>query len=75
MGSLSPALLILPFPGLFRVTCYYRGAYYKAFWADTRVRRRRAAKELLGERSFPLVLQNAPVAHVDRRAFPVHPVV
>ncbi len=31
----SPALLILPFPGLFRVTCYYyRGAYYKAFWAD-----------------------------------------
>jgi len=28
----SPALLILPFPGLFRVTCYYyRGAYYKAF--------------------------------------------
>ena len=31
----SPALIILPFPGLFRVTCYYyRGAYYKAFWAD-----------------------------------------
>ena len=31
----SPALLILPFPGIFRVTCYYyRGAYYKAFWAD-----------------------------------------
>jgi hypothetical protein len=30
-----PALLILPFPGLFRLTCYYyRGAYYKAFWAD-----------------------------------------
>ena len=31
----SPALIILPFPGLFRFTCYYyRGAYYKAFWAD-----------------------------------------
>src|SRR5689334_1425251 len=31
----SPALLILPFPGGFRLTCYYyRGAYYKAFWAD-----------------------------------------
>ena len=31
----SPALIILPFPGLFRVTCYYyRGAYYKAMWAD-----------------------------------------
>ena len=31
----SPALLILPVPGGFRFTCYYyRGAYYKAFWAD-----------------------------------------
>ena len=31
----SPALLILPAPGGFRFTCYYyRGAYYKAFWAD-----------------------------------------
>jgi hypothetical protein len=31
----SPALLILPFPAFFRFTCYYyRGAYYKAFWAD-----------------------------------------
>ena len=31
----SPALLILPLPGLFRLTCYYyRGAYYKAFWSD-----------------------------------------
>ena len=31
----SPALLILPIPAFFRFTCYYyRGAYYKAFWAD-----------------------------------------
>ena len=31
----SPALLILWAPGGFRFTCYYyRGAYYKAFWAD-----------------------------------------
>ena len=31
----SPALLILWIPGLFRLTCYYyRGAYYKSFWAD-----------------------------------------
>ncbi len=31
----SPALFILPVPALFRFTCYYyRGAYYKAFWAD-----------------------------------------
>src|SRR2546423_14891023 len=57
----SPALLILPFPGGFRLTCYYyRGAYYKAFWADPpscavsepRTRYR-------GEASLPLVLQNA----------------
>ena len=31
----SPAMLILWAPGGFRFTCYYyRGAYYKAFWAD-----------------------------------------
>jgi hypothetical protein len=56
----SPALLILPFPGLFRVTCYYyRGAYYRAFWADPpacavgepRTRYR-------GEAAFPLIVQN-----------------
>jgi len=56
----SPALLILPFPGLFRVTCYYyRGAYYKAFWADPpscAVGEPRAS--YWGERSFPLILQN-----------------
>lgn len=59
----SPAMLILWAPGGFRFTCYYyRGAYYKAFWADpvscavsepkfrgTRYR---------GEHSFPLILQN-----------------
>jgi hypothetical protein len=56
----SPALLILPFPGLFRVTCYYyRGAYYKAFWADPPscgVGEPRSAYR--GEASFPLILQN-----------------
>jgi len=31
----SAAMLILWAPGWFRFTCYYyRGAYYKAFWAD-----------------------------------------
>ena len=31
----TAAMLILWAPGGFRVTCYYyRGAYYKAFWAD-----------------------------------------
>src|SRR2546423_11803040 len=56
----SPALLILPFPGLFRFTCYYyRGAYYKAFWADPPscvVGEPRSTYR--GEHSFPLVLQN-----------------
>jgi hypothetical protein len=56
----SPALLILPFPGLFRVTCYYyRSAYYKAFWADPPscgVGEPRST--YLGENSFPLILQN-----------------
>lgn len=56
----SPALLILWAPGLFRLTCYYyRGAYYKAFWADppsctvTEPR-----KKYRGENSFPLIIQN-----------------
>jgi hypothetical protein len=56
----SPALLILPFPLFFRLTCYYyRGSYYKAFWADPpacAVGEPRAT--YLGERHFPLILQN-----------------
>ena len=56
----SPALIILPFPAFFRVTCYYyRGAYYKAFWADPpscTVGEPRSS--YWGENSFPLVLQN-----------------
>ncbi|HEX6047681.1 MAG TPA: hypothetical protein VFZ21_00370 [Gemmatimonadaceae bacterium] len=56
----SPALLILPFPGLFRFTCYYyRGAYYKAFWADPpscAVGEPRTSYR--GESSFPLIVQN-----------------
>ena len=56
----SPALLILPFPGLFRFTCYYyRGAYYKAFWADPpSCAVGEPRKGYLGENSFPLILQN-----------------
>jgi hypothetical protein len=56
----SPALLILPFPGLFRVTCYYyRGAYYKAFWADPpNCAVGEPRKSYLGEKTFPLILQN-----------------
>jgi hypothetical protein len=56
----SPALLILWAPGGFRLTCYYyRGAYYKAFWADPpscAVGEPRASYR--GEQAFPLVLQN-----------------
>jgi hypothetical protein len=56
----SPALIILPFPGLFRVTCYYyRGAYYKAFWADPpNCAVGEPRKSYLGERYLPLILQN-----------------
>ena len=40
------------YPGLFRFTCYYyRGAYYKAFWADPPAcSSRRAAQVLLGRK-------------------------
>jgi hypothetical protein len=56
----SPALIILPIPGLFRVTCYYyRGAYYKAFWADPpSCTVGEPRKRYRGENSFPLILQN-----------------
>jgi hypothetical protein len=56
----SPALLILWAPGGFRFTCYYyRGAYYKAFWADPvacGVGEPRTSYR--GEKSLPLILQN-----------------
>jgi hypothetical protein len=56
----SPALLILPFPAGFRLTCYYyRGAYYKAFWADPiscAVGEPRSSYR--GEQKLPLIVQN-----------------
>lgn len=56
----SPALLILPFPAGFRLTCYYyRGAYYKAFWGDPpgcAVGEPRT--HYRGEQKLPLILQN-----------------
>jgi len=56
----SPAHLILWAPGLFRVTCYYyRGAYYKSFWADPPACAvGEPRKSYLGEHSFPLIMQN-----------------
>lgn len=56
----SPALLILWAPGGFRFTCYYyRGAYYKAFWADPpSCAVGEPRKRYCGEQSFPLIIQN-----------------
>ena len=56
----SPALLVLWAPGLFRLTCYYyRGAYYKAFWADPPACTvSEPRKKYLGENSLPLIIQN-----------------
>lgn len=56
----SPAMLILWAPGGFRFTCYYyRGAYYKAFWADPiNCSVSEPRRGYLGERHLPLLLQN-----------------
>jgi hypothetical protein len=58
---LSPALLVLPFPLGFRLTCYYyRKAYYRSFAlapAACAVPEPHATYN--GETRFPLVLQNA----------------
>ncbi len=57
---ITPAFLILWAPGGFRFTCYYyRGAYYKAFWADPpgcAVGEPR--HKYRGEKKFPLIFQN-----------------
>lgn len=56
----SPALIILPFPALFRFTCYYyRGAYYKAFWADPpNCAVGEPRKGYTSENGWPLKIQN-----------------
>ncbi len=56
----SPAILILWAPGLFRLTCYYyRGAYYKSFWADPPACTvSEPRKKYWGENSLPLIMQN-----------------
>lgn len=56
----SPALVILPFPALFRFTCYYyRGAYYKAFWQDPPACSvGEPRNEYWGEQKGPMRLQN-----------------
>jgi hypothetical protein len=59
--SLSPALLILPFPLGFRLTCYYyRKAYYRAFfWSPPACAVPDARARYVGESRIPLILQNA----------------
>lgn len=61
--AFSPAFLILWAPGGFRFTCYYyRGAYYKAFWADPPScavgEPAFRGKKYRGEQKFPLIFQN-----------------
>jgi hypothetical protein len=56
----SPAILILWAPAGLRLTCYYyRGAYYKAFWADPpSCAVGEPRKRYWGENWYPLLLQN-----------------
>jgi hypothetical protein len=56
----SPALLILPFPALFRLTCYYyRGAYYRSVWqSPTSCAVAEPHAKYTGETRFPLIVQN-----------------
>jgi hypothetical protein len=58
--QLSPALVILWAPAGFRLTCYYyRGAYYKAFWADPPACAVGEPRNgYIGESDWPLRIQN-----------------
>src|SRR5688572_30750586 len=56
----SPALLILAIPVGFRMSCYYyRGAYYKAFWADpSNCAVGEPRNNYIGESNWPLKIMN-----------------
>lgn len=58
----SPAILILPFPLVFRATCYYyRKAYYRSYFMDPpacSVGEPRG-ESYKGETAFPFIFQNA----------------
>ena len=56
----SPAMVILLAPLGFRMTCYYyRGAYYKAFWADPPACAvGEPRNEYRGEKKLPLLVMN-----------------
>lgn len=57
----SATMLIIAFPLLFRLTCYYyRKAYYRAFWADPPACAvGEPRKSYWGENHWPLLLQNS----------------
>src|SRR5205085_10992502 len=57
---LSAGFLILAFPGIFRLTCYYyRKAYYRAFWQDPPACAvGEPRKSYWGENHWPLLFQN-----------------
>lgn len=63
----SPALLILPFPLTFRLSCYYyRKSIYRSYLADPagcavpepKFLAVRRFRKYMGERAFPLIIQN-----------------
>ncbi len=56
----SPSFLVAGFPLAFRLTCYYyRGSYYKAFFADpASCAVGEPKRKYRGERMFPAVLMN-----------------
>lgn len=65
--SISPALLILPFPLMFRLSCYYyRKAIYRSYLldpagcavAEPKWLNKLRYKRYQGERAFPLIVQN-----------------
>ncbi|HWB66466.1 MAG TPA: hypothetical protein VG708_06535 [Mycobacteriales bacterium] len=58
---LSPGLIVLIFPMLFRTTCYYyRKAYYRSFWfSPPACAVAEPHRRYTGERRFPLILQNS----------------
>jgi hypothetical protein len=65
--KISPAILILVFPGAFRATCYYyRKSYYRSFWLsppacavpDAGSAKGGLRSKYTGETRFPLLIQN-----------------
>jgi heme A synthase len=60
LSSMVPRDPCIMGAGTVPLTCYYyRGAYYKAFWADPpSCAVSEPRKKYLGENSFPLIIQN-----------------